>query len=179
LIYGAAGPWQTNPPIMQRERSIKWRASLWLLAAALPACSGASHPVKANWLTDYQKACDLAKSENRPMLMEFTASDWSVPCQKMNKEVLDTEPFKEFADKNLVLFQADFTQNPPPSDEIARQNQQVLALIAKGTPQPISAYPTFIILINQRESQRIVGWVPGDQFLNQICATIGLPPYSH
>jgi len=92
----------------------------------------------------------------------------------MNREVLDTEPFKEFADKNLVLFQADFTRNPPPSGQIAQQDQQLLEQVAKAGG-PITSYPTFIILDSQRGSQRIVGWMPGDQFLNGISTAIGLP----
>jgi thioredoxin-related protein len=165
---------------MKRGQSINWRASLWLLAAALSACSGSSSPVKANWLTDYNQARQEAKSQNRPILMEFTASDWSEPCQKMSKDVLDTEPFKEFADKNLVLFQADFTRDPPPSGQIAQQNQQLLGQLAK-VAGPITAYPTFVLVDSNGGiiAQRIVGWMPGEQFLNNVSSAIGQPPYAH
>ena len=64
-----------------------------LLFGILPA--GAQ---QANWLSDYNKAVDQAKADNKDILLDFTGSDWCPWCIRMDKEVLDTKEFKDYAD---------------------------------------------------------------------------------
>lgn len=48
---------------------------------------------------------------NKPVeeliLIYFSGSDWCKPCIKMQTEILDTEPFLNYA-KDFTLYQADF-----------------------------------------------------------------------
>ena len=43
------------------------------VAAVLSLCSFASAEA---WLTDYSKALIQAKTQNKPVLIDFTGSDW-------------------------------------------------------------------------------------------------------
>jgi thioredoxin-related protein len=49
-----------------------------------------------------------AKQNHKLILLEFSGSDWCIPCIKMEKEILDKESFKKFAQDHLVLLRADF-----------------------------------------------------------------------
>ena len=60
------------------------------------------------WLTNLDDAKLEAQKEHRYILLNFSGSDWCVPCIKMHKEVLENDIFKKFADDNLVLVNADF-----------------------------------------------------------------------
>lgn len=81
----------------------KWLILFFLMMSA---------PVMAEddsiWLTDYEKAKALATALNRPILINFTGSDWCGWCVKLHKEVFAHDEFKDFAMSNLVLYEADF-----------------------------------------------------------------------
>jgi thioredoxin-related protein len=52
-----------------------------------------------------------ASSEDKPLLLIFSGSDWCRPCIAFKKDVLDAEAFKEYADASLVHFVADLPRN--------------------------------------------------------------------
>ena len=106
-----------------------------LLVAIAPA--GAQ---EAHWLTDYNKAAEQAKTENRNILLAFTGSDWCPPCMLMEKEVLGTKEFKAYADKNLVLMQVDFPQGKHLPQKVQDQNADL------QTKYDAEALPTFILV---------------------------------
>ena len=60
------------------------------------------------WETDFSKAQQSAKSEHKLILLNFSGSDWCGPCIRMHKEIFEGTSFTEYAEKNLVLVNADF-----------------------------------------------------------------------
>jgi len=60
------------------------------------------------WGTDFNKAKQSAKSEHKLILLNFSGSDWCGPCIRMHKEIFEGTTFMEYAEKNLVLVNADF-----------------------------------------------------------------------
>ena|SRR2546423_6333174 len=60
------------------------------------------------WLTDLGKAKEKATQDNKFILLNFSGSDWCVPCIRLHKEIFDSKEFETFAQKNLVLVNADF-----------------------------------------------------------------------
>jgi protein disulfide-isomerase len=104
------------------------------LAAALTSASA------LQWHTDLPKAQELAKKENKLVLMNFTGSDWCGWCIKLKKDVFDTEKFKAYAEKNLVLVEIDFPRRKEQSEELKKANQ------ALQRKYKIQGYPTLIVL---------------------------------
>lgn len=64
-----------------------------------------------DWLTDFETAKQVATEKNRYILLNFSGSDWCIPCMRLRKEVFDNEAFKKLADSSLVLLNADFPRN--------------------------------------------------------------------
>ena len=64
--------------------------------------------MSSGWLNDFDQAKAIAKQESKPILLNFSGSDWCGPCIKMKKQVFETDQFREFADNHLVLLKADF-----------------------------------------------------------------------
>ncbi len=53
-------------------------------------------------------AKEKAKTEHKLILLKFSGSDWCIPCINIQKKVIDTPEFQNFAKSNLVLMNADF-----------------------------------------------------------------------
>ena len=60
------------------------------------------------WLTDFAQARTEASQTNKPILLNFSGSDWCGPCIMMKKQVFESEPFQAYATAHLVLVRADF-----------------------------------------------------------------------
>lgn len=77
-----------------------------------------------DWQFTYQEALAISKAEDKPLLVVFSGTDWCAPCIKLDKQIFKSEEFIAYADKNYVLYRADFPRkkaNQLPND-IASQN---------------------------------------------------------
>jgi thioredoxin-related protein len=61
-----------------------------------------------NWHTNFIKAKEEARKDHKYVLLNFSGSDWCIPCNRTKKEIFDSKSFNAFADTNLVLVNADF-----------------------------------------------------------------------
>jgi protein disulfide-isomerase len=104
------------------------------------AIAGA-HAATGDWLTSYDEAVKQAKKTGKPILADFTGSDWCGWCIKLHKEVFNTPEFKKWADKSVVLLELDYPQRTPQPAAVRRQNQEML----KRYPY-IEGYPTILFL---------------------------------
>jgi thioredoxin-related protein len=95
------------------------------------------------WLTSLEKAQEKAKTENKNILINFSGSDWCMPCIKMKKELFDAPTFTDFAVKNLILLNADFPRRAKNrlSENLLKQNE---SLAAKYNPKGI--FPLTLLL---------------------------------
>lgn len=60
------------------------------------------------WFTDFAKAKTEAASSGKYILINFSGSDWCGPCIRLHKEIFESDAFISYAQKNLVLVNADF-----------------------------------------------------------------------
>ncbi|HTQ31460.1 MAG TPA: thioredoxin fold domain-containing protein [Opitutaceae bacterium] len=107
-------------------------------AAAILAA--AAHAAEAFWFTDYQAAAKQASAENRPMLLDFTGSDWCPWCIKLDQEVYSQPTFIDFARQHLVLVKLDFPRQK--QLPVAEKNQN--RTLAKKFD--VHGYPTSVLL---------------------------------
>ena len=61
-----------------------------------------------NWNANFEEAKVKAVKENKNILLVFSGSDWCGPCIKLEKVVWKSPEFKVEADKNWVIYRADF-----------------------------------------------------------------------
>lgn len=109
------------------------------------------------WGTDYNKALAEAAKENKLVLINFTGSDWCPYCIALQKSIFSKPAFATYADKNLVLLEADFPQNKPQPEALKKQN---LALAKKYKLNEM--FPTLVLLNSKgKEIERNVGFLPG------------------
>ena len=95
------------------------------------------------WETDFEKAKKRAEQEHKCLLLNFSGSDWCIPCIRMEKDIFTSAAFELFADSNLVLVHADFPRlkkNQLPKD-LQKKNDK---LADKFNPK--GSFPLTVLL---------------------------------
>lgn len=100
---------------------------------------------ESSWLTDYETAISEAKKNNKPVLADFTGSDWCKFCILLDSKVFNTKEFKNFAEKKVVLFKADFPSHKQLPENEKKQNEQL------RNKFKITGFPTILLINPQTE----------------------------
>lgn len=113
-----------------------------ILQAIILGCVAMVSHALANeaWMTNWEEAKAKAAKENKPILINFTGSDWCGWCIRMDKEVFEKKEFLDYAEKNLVLMLADYPRKKVQSDEVKKQNKEL------EKQYPFDGYPTVFLL---------------------------------
>lgn len=110
---------------------------------------------EVKWLTDFEKAKQQAEEQNRPILADFSGSDWCGWCIRLKKEVFSKNEFKEFAEEELVLLLVDFPRNKEQSAEVKQQNQKL------AQKYGVKGFPTILLLNPEGEKIERTGYKRG------------------
>ena len=87
------------------------------------------------WMTNLEEAQKISKKTKKPILANFTGSDWCGWCHKLSAEVFNTPEFKKWADKNVVLLELDYPKTKAQPDALKAQNNGLMqAFQVQGFP---------------------------------------------
>lgn len=89
---------------------------------------------------DFSATIERAKTENKPVLMEFTGSDWCPPCIQMHENIFSKPEFETYAKENLVFVVLDYPNEKPQSEEVKKTNEELAQKFK------VEAFPTFVLL---------------------------------
>jgi protein disulfide-isomerase len=81
-----------------------------------------------------------AKKSGKPILANFTGSDWCGWCKRLTATVFSQPEFKTWADKNVVLLELDFPRRFQLPEKIQKQNMSMQQALR------ITGYPTVYLL---------------------------------
>lgn len=95
---------------------------------------------KADWLVDLDEAYAISVKEKKPILANFTGSDWCGWCKRLDADVFTKPEFKEWAKKNVVLLELDF----PRGKQIPQKNKEQNAAMQQALG--ITGYPTLWLI---------------------------------
>ena len=109
----------------------------------------------SEWLTDYSKALGYAKEMKRPVLVDFTGSDWCGWCIKLDGEVFSKEAFSKYAKENLILLKLDFPRKKAQSAEEKAANEKLAQQFA------VTGFPTILLLNSEGVEIARTGYQPG------------------
>ncbi len=74
------------------------------------------------WLISLEEAYAESKKTGKPIMANFTGSDWCGWCKKLTRDVFNKQEFQTWADKNVVLLELDFPRRKKIPNEIRQQN---------------------------------------------------------
>jgi len=145
------------------------KKSLLVVLGLAVGMLGSLRASAGEWETDFAKASEAAKKDGKPMLLDFTGSDWCGWCMKLDKEVFKKSEFKDYAKQSLILVQLDFPHQKPQSKKLKEQN----AALAKK--YEIKGYPTIILLSSEGELVGQTGYQPGgaEKYVEHLKSLLG------
>jgi thioredoxin-related protein len=73
------------------------------------------------WKHNLEDAKKIAGTDHKHILLNFSGSDWCGPCIRMRKEIFETDAFKNMADTELILVNADFPRNKKNQPSVSQQ----------------------------------------------------------
>ncbi len=105
------------------------------------------------WHTDFAAAQAQAQAENKPIVLDFTGSDWCGWCITMRRRVFDTPEFYDYARDKFVLMEVDLPRNTAGmSAAQLRQNNEL------KERYKVNTFPTVLVVNAQG---RIIGGFAG------------------
>jgi thiol:disulfide interchange protein len=76
-----------------------------------------------DWMTSVDSALAKGKKEKKPVLVEFTGSDWCPPCIMMHEKVFSKKEFVSKASAKFILVKIDIPKKDP---KLTEKNNKVL-----------------------------------------------------
>jgi len=117
---------------------------------ATPATAGAA------WLTDFEKAKQIAAAQNKDLLINFAGSDWCYWCKKLDREVFADPVFEQKAGEQFVFVLIDFPRDKShQTAEIQQQNERLAQRFG------VSGYPTVFLADAQGTPYARTGYLDG------------------
>lgn len=132
--------------------------------AAMPVAAPAPttvHPKQeevgsSTWGTNYETALRDSQRTHKPMLINFTGSDWCPYCIKLHKEVFETAEFKQWASKNYILLEVDFPHDIPQDAALKERNMKLAQRFG------ITGYPAVLFVQSDGKVLYKSGYHQGD-----------------
>lgn len=111
--------------------------------------------VDDGWLTNYEAAVKIAKDENKPLLVNFTGSDWCSYCHMLDGEVFSKGAFEKWAKENVVLVKLDYPQTKVQPNWKKEQNQILMSKYR------VAGFPTVLFMKPDGQVFGQSGVIPG------------------
>ena len=107
------------------------------------------------WETDFDKAQKRAAKEGKPMLVNFTGSDWCGWCIKLEGEVFSKKEFASWAEKNVILVKLDFPRKSNQSAAEKKRNQEL------SKKYGVRGFPTILFIDGKGKAIGKSGYLRG------------------
>lgn len=117
---------------------------------ALMIVAAPLHADDDRWTSDLAAAKAEAGQSQRDLLLDFTGSDWCVPCRRLKAEVFDQVVFRNEAPKSFVLVKLDYPRTTELPPAVAKQNE------AMKKRYNIRSFPTIMLTDEQARPYAIM-----------------------
>lgn len=99
------------------------------------------------WMVNLEKAYAESKKTGKPIMANFTGSDWCGWCKKLSAAVFNKPEFQTWADENVVLLELDYPRRFQVPADIKKQNQDMQRAFG------VSGFPTIWVFdLNKDEN---------------------------
>lgn len=140
---------------MNLRRVVFSFVTLFFLTVLLPVQAETNQGHKIQWMTNYEKATELAKETQRPIVLFFTGSDWCGWCNKLEKEVLETRDFMGMTSNKLIFVKLDFPMKTKLDLRTTKQNEDLQKKFS------IRSFPTIVLVDPYQQPIGVTGYRSG------------------
>lgn len=121
---------------MTAQRTRCYLAATLLAAFAASPLPAATHD---GWLHEFDEAVAAAKNQGKDILVDFSGTDWCLPCKRLWSQTLSQREFIELASRYFVLLDIDnLVRDPMPEGRKERYD-------ALQERYGIHAFPTVVL----------------------------------
>ncbi|WP_378176859.1 thioredoxin family protein [Aquimarina sp. SS2-1] len=107
------------------------------------------------WLTDFNEAKKNASDTNKHIVLVFAGSDWCAPCIKLERQILNTEKFLQYAKENYILVKADFPRKK--KNQLPKELQEQNTLLAEAYNKS-GGFPLVVLLDKEGKKLGEIGY---------------------
>ena len=75
------------------------------------------------WLVNLEEAFQQSKSTGKPIMANFTGSDWCGWCKRLTADIFSKPEFQSWAKENVIMLEVDFPRMKRLPSNIAAQNE--------------------------------------------------------
>src|SRR5438477_9802220 len=126
-----------------------------ILILAICSAAGQSRACDSSDDTDYPRSVAIARKTNRPLLLAFLGTDWSLRSLKLDREVFDQAAFADDSKYNFLLCKIHFYQTQERAPDVLVQNQQL------ADKYHVQEFPTIVVLSPEGMELGRVGYIAG------------------
>lgn len=108
-----------------------------------------------NWQPNFDQAISKAQTESKHVILVFSGSDWCAPCIKLDREIWQSDAFKDYAKDHWILYRADFPRKKSNqlNEELKATNQKLFEKYNKA-----GAFPEVVVLNAKGDVLGITGY---------------------
>ena len=107
------------------------------------------------WFQSYEQAVVAAQASGKPILVDFTGSDWCGWCIRLDQEVFAQPEFREWAQNRVILLKVDLPRQTPQPPALKQQNENL------RDKYQIDSYPTILFVDPQGNKIGRTGYEQG------------------
>ena len=122
-----------------------------------------------DWKYNFEEAKELAKQQDKNIILIFSGSDWCAPCIKLEKNIWESEVFQKESVEKWILVKANFPRKKANqlSEEQSNHNRN---LAEKYNIE--GSFPLVVLLDNTGKVLGKMGFknVPPEEYIKMIHA---------
>jgi thioredoxin-related protein len=117
--------------------------------------------------TTLDQTLEKAQKENKSIFINFSGSDWCKSCIILKKTILNTEEFKSFANKELIVFNVDFPRSK--KNRLSKEQVKINEALAEKYNKK-GQFPTIVLMSKEGEVLGKTGYkkLSPEQYINHI-----------
>ncbi|GAB4186482.1 MAG: hypothetical protein Tsb0015_04300 [Simkaniaceae bacterium] len=135
-----------------------------ILSCLLFIISSLSAESKLPVMENFEKANEMAKAYQKPLVLIFLGSDWCELSQKFIKNILEDAEFEKISCNDFLFVKIDFPELNNQSSNLLEKNYELKQRFH------IQNFPTLIILDNEDQEISALGYLPcsGKEYAKQL-----------
>ena len=145
-------------------------ASLLLISSMAFGQSKTYTAANEGWLVSLDEAYALSQKTGKPIMANFTGSDWCGWCKRLTASVFSKPEFKKWADKNVVLLELDYPKRFKLPTDIQQQNANMQQSFR------VTGFPTLGCSMPPRTKPRTIPCRPWAKQATRQVWTNSFPP---
>ena len=110
------------------------------------ACAAVVAPALCgDWMADFDAAKAKAQSDKKPLLVDFTGSDWCSACKSLEAAVLNKPEFLAYAKGKFILVKVDLPMRAQMDPALKQKNQELVK------QYNVEGFPTILVMTPKGE----------------------------